>query len=275
MSVSNVEPGIKSTESNFSIQLPDVSETLDQDREWCWVKHKGEKRKIRFHDYHELYCVEGLYEEVFYTQLRCNSPYTVCSLLKKELNKQRISPRSLSALDVGAGNGIVGEELVKLGVNNIIGIDIIQAAADAVQRDRPDIYQRYFVEDLTNLSPRAREYLEKAPLNCLTTVAALGFGDIPPLAFAVVFNLIAKPGWIAFNIKDRFISKKDSSGFSLLIQKLIDNKMIEEKNSLRYRHRLAIDGTPLYYSAILAKKLDNIPEAWMQELIKEHREMMS
>ena len=42
------------------------------------------------------------------------------------------------------------------------------------------------------------------------TVAALGYGDIPPQAFAEAFNLISDHGWVAFNIKDRFLQEEKS-----------------------------------------------------------------
>ena len=48
----------------------------------------------------------------------------------------------------------------------------------------------------------------------MTCVAALGFGDIPPLAFADAFNLVASPGWIAFNIRDRYVDSACFGGSS-------------------------------------------------------------
>ena len=53
----------------------------------------------------------------------------------------------------------------------------------------------------------------------MTTVAALGFGDIPPAAFVGAFNLIETPGLLAFTIKDDFLGDDDPSGFSGLIQR--------------------------------------------------------
>ena len=50
----------------------------------------------------------------------------------------------------------------------------------------------------------------------LICVAALGFGDIPPEAFMAAFEQVTEGGWVAFCIKDEFISEEDRSGFSKL-----------------------------------------------------------
>ena len=63
---------------------------------------------------------------------------------------------------------------------------------------------------MTQLSPEQRRDLMRHDFDLMTCVAALGFGDIPPLAFAEAFNLVGSPGWIAFNIRDRFLEEESS-----------------------------------------------------------------
>ena len=46
----------------------------------------------------------------------------------------------------------------------------------------------------------------------MTTVAALGFGDIPPDAFAAAFNLVEDGGHVAFTIKEDFIATLTTAG---------------------------------------------------------------
>ncbi len=93
----------------------------------------------------------------------------------------------------------------------------------------------------------------------MTLVAALGFGDIPPHAFAEAFNLIGESGWLAFNIKDEFCSENDQTGFSKLIQDMMESGILDMKSKKHYVHRLCQDGTPLEYYAIVGKKQDDIP----------------
>ncbi|GAG59016.1 unnamed protein product [marine sediment metagenome] len=93
----------------------------------------------------------------------------------------------------------------------------------------------------------------------MTTVAALGFGDIPPKAFMVAFNVIQSEGWVAFNIKETFLDNSDSSGFSRMIRDLIFSKYMDLYHLERYRHRVSIEGEPLYYFAVAGRKNYDVP----------------
>ena len=226
----------------------------DQDEEWCEVVTNGKKQRIRFHDYDEVFGIPGLYEKLFYDTLECCSPGYVVNLLEDVAEEWDASLESFKVLDVGAGNGMVGDELRHRGVNKVVGVDIIDEAKDAALRDRPGVYADYRVADLTRLSKTDEEALQQHKLNCLTTVAALGYGDIPPMAFLKALDLINTPGWAAFNIKEDFLLESDQSGFSRLIRRLIQQDYIQPQCYRRYRHRISIAGEPLYYIAMIAKK---------------------
>lgn len=244
------------------IHLPAVDSSgvnLDQDEEWCEVIVENKKRRIRFHDYDRVFKIPGLYEELFYNKLKCCSPSYVVNLLEDVAEERGADPRNLKVLDVGAGNGMVGDELRYHGVKKIVGVDILREAKEAALRDRPGVYEDYCVADLTELPKYDEEAIKKHGLNCLTTVAALGYGDIPPAAFLKALELIATPAWLAFNIKEDFLRKQDDSGFSRLIQRLINEGYIQPQCYRRYRHRLSIAGEPLYYVAMIAKKLRAVP----------------
>lgn len=239
---------------------------LGQDEEWCEVELDGDRKRIRFHDYHEVYSIPGLYEQIFYDKLECASPSTVRSLLEDHLQKAGFDPAQLKVLDVGAGNGIVGEELAEMGARSIVGVDIIEEAAEAAERDRPGIYDDYYVVDLTDIPPRVHRELRDQGFNSLVSVASLGFGDIPPLAFAEAFNLVATPGWIAFNIKEDFLDDGDPTGFNQLIRRMLDEGTLEEQGQRKYRHRLSTSGEPLHYCAIVAQKSGDVPLEWVRNL---------
>jgi predicted TPR repeat methyltransferase len=247
-----------------AIHLPDVA-GLPQDREWCDVVVAGVRRRIRFHDYHEIYEIPGLYERLFYEKLQCNSPTRVARLLFEVMSEVDDSPANLRVLDIGAGNGMVGEQLRALGANCIAGIDIIPEAREAALRDRPGVYHDYFVADLTDLLEPIEKRLRKLNLNALSVVAALGFDDIPAKAFLKALDLIETPGWLAFNIKETFIHEGKSSGFSSLIRQLSRTDVIQMQAYRRYQHRLSIAGDPLYYAAVVARKLKDVPDELMAE----------
>lgn len=247
--------------AQFRLRFPIDSDSLDQDQEWCEFRIDGETEwnRIRFHDYHQIYDIPGLYEALFYQCLKCCSPYRVVQLLNDVLMDDPHSTEDLRVLDLGAGNGMVGQELRNVGVQKIVGIDIIPEAREATYRDRPGIYDDYVIADMTDLDDPTRQHLRRAEPNCLTTVAALGYGDIPAEAFVEAYNLIDTPGWLAFNIKQDFLDDmEDETGFAGLIRKLMRKKYIEVHAYRRYCHRLSIHGEPLFYVAMVARKLKSI-----------------
>jgi SAM-dependent methyltransferase len=240
--------------SSKDIALPPPLVSLSQDREWCVVEVDGRWRKIRFHDYDEIYAIPGLYETLFYDVLKCSSPGKIRQMLQRCIREAGVEPGELRVLDLGAGNGMVAEELAMSGVRRMVGVDIIQAAADAARRDHRDLYDDYFVLDMTELSDQDRLRLESLKLNCLTCVAALGFGDIPPAAFANAYNRIDSGGWVAFNIKSDFLEADDPCGFAGLIRRMIDDGVMSIRAGEQYRHRLATSGEPLVYTAFVGVK---------------------
>ena len=243
------------TETRYDLVFPDVDLDHDQDEESCEVVVDGDARTVRFHDYDEIYSLPGLYEQLFYDVLKCDSPRTVCELLSERLEASGESPKDLRVLDVGAGNGMVGEPLRKLVVPTVVGVDIIPEAAEAAERDRPGVYAGYYVVDLTDLSDETRAELGDYDFNAMVCVAALGFGDIPPAAFAEAFNMVETGGHVAFNIKEDFVSDEDETGFSALIRRALDDGTLELEGEMRrYRHRLSAAGEPLHYLAAAAIK---------------------
>jgi len=245
--------------TDVEIRLPEAAGGLAQDEEWYELSQDGETRRVLFHDYAQTYSMPGVYERLFYDTLKCDSPRTVCGLLEEHVEGEGRDPSELRVLDLGAGNGMVGEQLAEMGAAQIVGVDIIEEAAEAAERDRPGVYDDYLVLDLTELSEPQREELRSRNLNCLTSVAALGFGDIPPAAFAEAYSLVEEGGPVGFSIKEEMLSGEDSSGFSRLIDEAIDGGALELKAERRYRHRLSLSGEPLYYVAMVAEKAGELP----------------
>jgi SAM-dependent methyltransferase len=168
-------------------------------------------------------------------------------------------------LDIGAGNGMVGEELKNIGANTVVGIDIIPEAKEAQVRDRPDVYDDYFVEDLTAIDEEVKQELESHNLNCMTTVAALGFGDIPPAAFTEGYNIIDEQGIVAFNIRDKFIEETSTSDFHNLIEAMEEESILDVQVKEKYRHRLDVDGNPIYYYVYVGIKNEDIPTRLVEQ----------
>lgn len=269
-----MEPAVIRTQSRASSHVPDSRLTitfprsdadLDQDEEWFIVEHEGGRRRLRIHDYAELYRTPGLYEALVYDALQCSSPERIADLLRSVLPDWPRDPADLRVFDLGAGNGCVGEVLRNMGVPHLVGLDLLPEARMAARRDRPDVYDDYLVADLCALGDDDRAALRRHRLNCLITVAALGYGDIPPLAFGTAFNLIEPTGWLAMTIKEDFLNDQDASGFARLMQRMIDEGVVEIQAHHRYCHRVSIAGEQLFYVAVVARKCRDIPTAWLAD----------
>jgi len=239
--------------AGVSVRLPSHEQGLSQAEEYLLLEENGAARKIRFHDYDQIFAVPGLYELVFSEMLRCASPEVVSTLLVAGLRGAGIPTTELSVLDLGAGNGLVGHALRRRGVRSIVAVDILEEAADAAQRDRPEVYDRYHVGDIRRLSPDVAGDLAGRDINCLVCVAALGFGDIPPSAFEAAYGMVAPGGWVVFNIKDSFLTGGGSE-FAALIRTMIADGRLSVRLEHEYRHRLAVNGDELRYVAIVARK---------------------
>lgn len=234
------------------VKIPKNS-SLDQNEEYFTLKDE----KIKFHDYERIYQTPGLYEEVFHQQLKCQSPQVIKEILYKNIRLSDTSPQALRVLDFGAGNGLVAEALSAEGPELIVGVDVIDEARQAALRDRPEVYESYFVIDLATAEERIMKKLKAYDFNAMVSVAALGFGHIPPQSFINAFNLVKSGGWIAFNLRDKFLTESDESGFRQTMNWLTNDyiKFIDEKT---YIHRLSVSGDPIHYTALVGQKVADI-----------------
>jgi SAM-dependent methyltransferase len=228
---------------------------VGQDAEWCELEADGVRRRIRFHDYADIYAVPGLYEHLFYERLKCQSPTVVSDLLIEQVTAAGERSEDLIVLDLGAGNGMVAEALRDRGVRTQVGVDIVPEAGMATERDRPGLYEAYHVCDLLSPEREVVDALEQARFTAMTSVAALGFGDVPPEVFQTGFDLVQDGGWLAFTIKEDFLHETgDDSGFSELIRTMLADGRLEERARRRYEHRLGVSGKPLHYVAMVGVK---------------------
>jgi SAM-dependent methyltransferase len=245
--------------------LPEVNGTsrLSQAEEWCQILENGQWKRLRFHDYGEIYRRPGLYEHLFYGMLECRSPSRVVGLLDEVRRDAGLDAASLRVLDLGAGNGIVAQRLRERGIRRILGVDILPEAKQAAQRDRPGVYDDYLAADLLEIQPQTRMRLREFAPTALTCVAALGFGDIPARLYYNALDFVSTGGLLAFNIKADFLDPRYSHGFSALIRRMVDEQYVRLEATRRYRHRMGIDGRPLHYTAMVATKLKPVPESML------------
>ena len=236
--------------------LPDLrGSDVPQGEERAEVVINGERRCIRFHDYPEIFNIPGLYEEIFYERLGCDSPRRVAYLLRDVLTEHGAPLPDIRVLDVGAGNGMVGDELRALGIQTIVGVDVLEEARNATLRDRPGVYKDYVVADLANLPLEQDAYLRAQQFNCLTMVAAMGVQDIQAGTLIKGLDLLEPQGWAAFTVREDILREDHDSGFSALMQALEEEGKLMTEVFWRYRHRFLATGEPVYYGALVVRKL--------------------
>lgn len=239
----------------YTFHMPARQAGLDQNQEYCEVlTGDGERRRVLLHDYDVIFGIPGLYEWIYAESLSCESPRIVVDLLHRVLREEQEAPGDLRVLDFGAGNGLVAAELGRIESGAIVGVDLLEEAMMAAERDRPGLYDDYHALDLTTLTADDRVDLGRHEFNCLTCVAALGFGDVPPAAFAAAFGFVADGGLVAFNIRECFVDAGDTSGFSRTLANAFATGTLVEHARLGYTHRLSATGEPLPYLAIVARK---------------------
>jgi hypothetical protein len=211
------------------LRLPQLGQTVPQDAEWCEVYDKGKWHRLRFHDYGEIFERPGLYEYLFYDLLQCQSPQRVVGLLQE------------------------------------VGVDILEEARTAAQRDFPQVYSDYYVADITDPPAAVDGRLRALRPNALACVAALGFGDIPPKAYHTAVGYVAVGGLLAFNIKAEFLDVRYTHGFSELMRRMVNAGVVRIEATRRYRHRLSASGEPIFYTAMIVTKLAEIPATMLVE----------
>lgn len=271
---------------------------VPQDDEWCELVEGEHVTRIRFHDYAQVYSIPGLYNQLFGgpgSETRCISPQVMAGLLREQLplvlqgarqglggRRQGGGPR-LRVLDLGAGNGMMGEEIRALArgyeggallagdSTSIVGLDILPEARAAAEHERPGVYDAYVAADITEYvkappGDPAEAMLFAEGFNVLTSVSSLAFGDGSVSAFKAAVSLVEEGGLLVFNLKEDFFGPVDSvngvegtvangNGFSALIHNAVEKGHLSVVAKRRYCHRYSVTGEPLYYVAVVAVKL--------------------
>ena len=246
---------------DFDIQLPE-SEPLTEElrlrnlpihEEYFWFSQNGTRRKLRLHDYAEVYRIHYLYESLM-ERLHCQSHTVLPSLLVERVIQAGGKVEDMVVLDIGAGTGMVGKTLTDLRVKSITGIDILPEAAEAAEQQNPGVYENYYVEDLTDLSETTKQKLHFRGLNCLVCCSALTPEHVPAKAFSAALQAITPNGWIAFNVPKYIWDNKGTGGLVQLHPWVAETDILDIVVTHVYQHRIYTDGRSLEYVAIIGRK---------------------
>ncbi|MDL5157832.1 hypothetical protein [Actinomycetospora termitidis] len=232
----------------FTVEL-DPTPGRRQGEEQFLLHADGDTQRVVLHDYATVYAVPGLYEEVVQRQLECASPATVADVLVEAAASVDVAPGALRAFDLGAGNGVVGEELVARGVTVVVGADGIPEARDAAHRDRPGLYDHYLVGERLESAEVARLVTEER-LNALVAAGAVGEGHVPVDALGELWSTFPSGSVLALTLKDGE-HDHDVADVDAWLARTSDTGTVVRR---RFRHRLSMAGNELYYVVLGAVK---------------------
>lgn len=254
------------SQTDYQIRFPTEDVDFTRQQEYFFVMQNGIETQYVVHHYREVYSVPQLYERMA-SMMNYQSPQTILMQLITELTKCQIDIQSLVVFDIAAGSGLMGKQLASVGIKSVVGLDILLEAAEAAERDYPGVYEKYYVEDLTNLTATVQQELAERGFNCLICCSSLSC-HFPIQAFINAFNLLQDNAWIAFNVSTYILEEPDQQNifesvaaidFSQLYHKIVNAGILEIIQKHYYLHRFMTNGKPVYYVSVIARKRGNIP----------------
>ena len=226
----------------------------DQTEESLVVRHAdGGEERFRLHEYDRVYAIPGLYEEVVQRRLVSASATILAERLVACAADAGTDPGELAVFDLGAGNGVSGEELRARGVGTIVASDGIPEARAAAQRDRPGLYAEYLVGDTDDL-PQVTRLIGEHGLNALVAAGALGLGHISAASFHRLWSAFPPGAWFSVSLHEELaeFGGSDFGDYLAGFESREDGGEILVREP--FRHRLTMAGEPITYVAIVARK---------------------
>ena len=239
---------MRATPNAWTVDLDPTPDRSQSEEEFLLHRSgaAGDTERIALHDYATVYAVPGLYEEVVQRRLECASPATVASALAEAAGEQ---VTDLRAFDLGAGNGVVGEELTARGMTVVVGADGIPQARDAAHRDRPQLYRHYLVGQRLD-SSEVRHLITDEGLNALVTAGAVGQGHVPVEALGKLWDAFPSGSYLALTVSD-VDGRSDLADVETTLAQRTATRILIRRH---FRHRVSMAGAELFYVVLVAVK---------------------
>lgn len=122
-------------------------------------------------------------------------------------------PRDARVLDAGAGTGLVGEYLSKLGFTELVGVDLVAAMVERAAAK--GVYKKLLVADLDDMSSHFPEPAFDAAI-CVGTFTPHHAGA---LALDEITRVVRVGGALVFSARDDFLSD-ETNGFARALRRL-------------------------------------------------------
>lgn len=237
---------------DYSVELETLPGRIQSEEVLTVTYGDGRSDRMRLHEYERVYAIPGLYEEVVQRRLECASPERIAEAMVAAVTAEGRAASELRVFDLGAGNGVVAEELARRGTETFVGLDNVAEARDAAERDRPGLYAEYLVGDLAD-HPRVPAVIDERRLDCLVAVGALGMGHITAASFDAAWRRFPAGAWLGVTIPEELVTP-GSSDFGDYLEEETAAGRLEVVERKRFRHRLLMDGSEVFYVAVVGRK---------------------
>jgi hypothetical protein len=238
---------------DYSVELESVRGRNQAEEVLTVTYADGTAERMRLHEYARVYAIPGLYEEVVQRRLECASPQRISAAVLDRAGNAGDDASALRVFDLGAGNGVVAEELNGRGVRTLVGLDNAEEARRAAERDRPGLYSEYLVGDLAE-HPRVPVVVDEHGLNTLVAVGALGMGHITATSFDAAWRRFPAGAWLGVTVPEQ-LADPGTSDFGDYLEAEATAGRLEVLERERYRHRLLMDGSEVFYVAIVGRRV--------------------
>jgi hypothetical protein len=239
--------------AGWTVELDTTPGRRQAQEEFVLHRPDGTDERMTLHDYARVYGVPGLYEEVVQRQLECASPETVAAALVEAAASEGRTAEELRAFDLGAGNGVVGEELRARGVTVVAGADGIPEARDAAHRDRPGLYQHYLVGERLDVD-QVTALVGEERLTAIVAAGAVGEGHVPVDSLAQLWDAFPPGSFLALTLAagERDHDVTDVEAMLEATSKSAHRTRTVVRRS--FRHRRSMAGDDLTYLVLVAVK---------------------
>jgi trans-aconitate methyltransferase len=235
--------------TGLKVELDETPGRGQEQESFVLTHDDGSSERIVLHDYSKVYAVPGLYEEVVQHQLGCASPQTLARTLADAVAAAGESMAALRVLDIGAGNGVVGEELHARGAQVVAGTDGVVAARDAARRDRPELYEAYAIAGVDEITPE--QLVVDHGLNALTTAGAIGLGHVEVSDVARWWATFPPGSWFAATAPPDVVDPAGEDLLGVLIAAEPTTQIVRQET---FPHRRRMSGETITYTVVVARK---------------------
>lgn len=235
--------------TDLQVEIDETPGRSQAEESFVLTSDDGTPERIVLHDYARVYAVPGLYEEVVQRRLGCASPGVLAATLADAVGAAGASMADLRVLDVGAGNGVVGEELHARGAQVVAGTDGVVATRDAARRDRPALYDVYAIAGVDDVA--VEQLVADHGLTALTSAGALGIGHVEVTDAARWWAAFPPGSWFAVTVP---LEVADPAGEDLpgaLTAAAPTTQIVRQET---FAHRRRMSGETITYTVLVARK---------------------